>query len=84
MTLNVSKVAFHKGSTVSATYLFGLIWLTFCNRALFQHFSVETQSITPGNSPYANYSHKKIITKCFFNSFNSGLRPFEKIDPNRT
>lgn len=63
---------------------FGLIWLTFRKRALFQHFSVETQSVTPGNSPYANYSHKKIITECFFNSFNSGLRPFEKIDPNRT
>ena len=51
-------------------------------RFSIQHFSglYSWNAVTSGNSPYASYSHKKIITKICFNSFNSGLRPVEKVD----
>ena len=44
-----------------------------------KHFSglYSWNAVTPGSSPYASYSHKKIITKICFNSLNSGLRPVE-------
>ena len=47
-----------------------------------QHFSglFSWNAVTLGKSPYARYSRKKIITKFVFNSFNSGLRPAEKVD----